>query len=262
MLANHIDILLEIAKVVIIALVGLLVIKIILKILKKAMSKSNKVDPSLYRFINNAIGVVLVVVLIMMILESLGIRTTGVATVLGVGGAAIALALKDSLGNVAGGIMILITKPFSQGEYVDIDGTTGVVQHIDLLLTTMTTYDNKVVTIPNGRVNTAVITNYSRKDTRRVDMVVGIAWDEDADRAMAVLQKAAAVCPLIHKEPAPFTGIAERSPEAVELDFRVWSATEEYWPVRYYLEETIKKAFEEEHIRIPKTEVHVHMEEK
>ena len=93
-------------------------------------------------------------------------------------------------------------------------------------------------------------------------MVVGIAWDEDADRAMAVLQKAAAACPLIHKEPAPFTGIAERSPEAVELDFRVWSATEEYWPVRYYLEETIKKAFEEEHIRIPKTEVHVHMEEK
>ena len=98
--------------------------------------------------------------------------------------------------------MILITKPFSQGEYVDIDGTTGVVQHIDLLLTTMTTYDNKVVTIPNGRVNTAVITNYFRKDTCRVDMVVGIAWDEDADRAMAVLQKAAAACPLIHKEPA------------------------------------------------------------
>lgn len=261
MLANHIDVLLEIAKVAGIALGGFLVIEIVLKILKKAMSKSNKVDPSLYRFISNAIAIVLVVILIMMILESLGVRTTGVATVLGVGGAAIALALKDSLGNVAGGIMILITKPFSQGEYVDIEGTTGVVQHIDLLLTTMTTYDNKVVTIPNGRVNTAVITNYSRKDTRRVDMVVGIAWNEDADKAMDVLRKLAAASSLIHKEPAPFTAVAQRQPDAVELDFRVWTATEEYWPVRYYLEDSIKKAFEEEGIRLPQTEVHVHMEE-
>lgn len=257
MSARKVDFLIQLGEAACIFLIGLLVIKILLVILRKGLEKSAHVDASLHRFIINAVKILLLVVLIMMTLDKLGVNSSGLVAVIGVAGGAIALALKDSLGNVAGGIMIIFTKPFTRDDYVDIDGTAGSVRHIDLMITTLVTPDNKVVTIPNGRVNTAVITNYSRMETRRVDLLVGIARDADVDRALAVLRKTVGTMPLVKSDPPPFTGVRERTSEAVEIDCFVWADTADYWTVKYSLEEEVKKALEREHIALPRTYVDV-----
>lgn len=249
--------LLKLAQAAAVFLIGLLVIKIVLVITRKAMKKSDQVDPLLYKFIGNAVKVVLLIVLIMMTLDKLGVNSSGLVAVLGVGGGAVALAMKDSLGNVAGGIMTIFTKPFSAGDYVDIDGTTGSVQHMDLLITTLKTPDNKVVTIPNGKVNTAVITNYSRLDTRRVDFLVGISRDEDADKVIKMLLGLAEKTGMVLSDPAPFCGIKGQSEGALELEFFVWTKTSLYWDVKYHLEDEIRKALAEEKIKLPRAYVNV-----
>ncbi|MEG0157257.1 MAG: mechanosensitive ion channel family protein, partial [Anaerovoracaceae bacterium] len=177
----------------------------------------------------------------------------------GVAGAAIALALKDSLGNVAGGIMILVTKPFSQNDYIDIGGTTGTVKHIDLLLTTLKTYDNKVITIPNGMVTTSVLTNYTREELRRVDCVFGIGFNDDLNHAKDLMLATAQANGMILDTPEPFIGVAGNSDNSVDVDFRVWCKTEDYWDVKYFLEENIKLAFDEAGICIPFPQMDIHL---
>ncbi|MEA4922776.1 MAG: mechanosensitive ion channel [Eubacteriaceae bacterium] len=255
---KHIEMLIDAGIAIAIFLIGLIVIKIILTVMRKMLKKTS-IDSVLHRFLTNAVKVILMVVLVLIVLSRLNIQTASIITVLGVCGAAIALALKDSLGNVAGGIMILVTKPFQQGDYVDIGGTTGVVQHIDLLLTTMTTFDNKVITVPNGMVTTSVLTNYSREETRRVDTLFGIAYDSDVNKAKDLMMALADTNPMIMADPAPFAGVASNTENAVELDFRVWAKTDEYWDVKYYLEENVKIAFDEAGIKMPYNQMDVHI---
>lgn len=242
----------------VIFLIGFGVIKLILLIMKRALKKST-VDPSLHKFLHNAVQIVLMIVLILIVLSHLKIQTASLVTLLGVGTAAIALALKDSLSNVAGGIVVMFTKPFTQDDFVDIDGTQGLVQHIDLMLTTLKTYDNKVVTIPNGKVVNAVIVNYSREELRRVDLKLGIAYGADLQTAREVLLRLAADDARVLGDPAPFVGVASCGDSAVELDYRVWTKTENYWDVQYDLSEGAKLAFEKAGIEIPYPQMDVHL---
>ncbi len=255
------EIILQIGIAAVVFLAGWLVIRIILRIEKKALEKS-QLDEALHLFIIKATKVILWIVLVITVLQKLGISTTSLITVLGAGGAAIALALKDSLGNIAGGLIILVNKPFSRGDTIEVSGTCGIVDSIDLLTTQLHTFDNKVVTIPNGTITTSVLTNYSREDTRRVDCVFSISYSADIEKARALMEAVADSCPHVLAEPAPLIGVASHGEHAVLMDFRVWCATEQYFDVKYYLEENVKLAFDEAGISIPYPQLDVHIVKK
>lgn len=246
------------AGVAVIILIGILVILIVAALVKRALKRS-KLDPMLYTFILNAVKIILILILIIVTLESLGIGTAPFVAVMGVTGGAIALALKDSLGNIAGGVMIMFTKPFRQGDYVDIDGTMGIIKIIDLLTTTMETFDNKVIIIPNGMITTSIITNYTLRDTRRVDLLFGIGYDEDINKAKELMLSVADACPLIMAEPVPFIGVAGNQDNGVNLNFWVWCHTQDYWTVKFFLEENVKIAFDEAGISLPFPQMDVHL---
>lgn len=233
-----------------IVIVGLLLIKIIIGIARKALTKT-MLDESVHKFILNVIKAVLYIVLIVVLLGHLKVPTAPLVTVLGAGGAAIALALKDSLGNIAGGLIILANKLFKKGDVIDVAGTEGMVESIDLFVTTLKTYDNKVVTVPNGTVTTSVIVNYSKEDMRRVDCVFGISYESDISKAKDVLLAVAESCPDVLREPAPVVGVNSHKDSAVALDLKAWCETSKYFDVKYFLEEQVKLAFDEASITIP-----------
>ena len=241
---------------VIIVAVGLLIIKVVIGLSRKALTKTT-LDESIYAFILNVLKIAMYIILTVVLLGHLKVPTAPLVTVLGTAGAAIALALKDSLGNIAGGIIILANKLFKKGDVIEVAGKEGMVQSIDLLATTLKTYDNKVVTVPNGTLTTSVVVNYSKEDIRRVDCTFGISYESDISRAKDVLLAVAESCPEVLKEPAPVTGVADHGNSAVMLDLKVWCPTEHYYDVRYFLEEQVKTAFDEADITIPYTRMDV-----
>ena len=230
--------------------VGLIIIKIVLKLMKKALDKSY-LDPSLYRFIINAVKVILLIILITMCLGALGVHMSTIIAVIGAAGAAIALALRDSLANIAGGVMIIITQPFKRDDFIDVGEISGKVESIDLFLTTLRTYDNKMITIPNGVINTSILINHSRETSRRVDCQFGIAYESDIAKAKQILMEVCGRNEMIFSEPEPVTGVAEHGDSAVLIDLKVWCDTDNYWDVKYFLEENVKLAFDEGGIDIP-----------
>lgn len=239
-------------------LIGLLAIKLVLHFERKILEKS-KLDESVYRFILRGTKFALWTVLIIAILSKLGMETTSLITVLGAGGAAIALALKDSLGNVAGGIIILINKPFVKGDTIELAGVTGIVDSIDLLTTQLHTFDNKVVTVPNGTITTEIMINYSREELRRVDCQFSISYDADLIKAKELLYNVALSCEDILSEMETVIGVAEQGDSGILLDLKVWCSTEAYFDVKYYLEENVKLAFDEAGIDIPYQTMDVHI---
>lgn len=241
------NILMKLLTPVLILVLGRIGISVARRLLKKS-----KLDEALHKFIITVAEVVLYAVVFLILLEQFGIDTKGMITVLGVSGGAVALALKDSLSNVAGGFIILITKPFSKDDYVDIDGTRGVVEQIDMLLTTLKTYDNKTVTMPNGMVSTAVITNYTKADKRRVDLLFPLEQDADVGQAREIMEQVALENEKILKDEGFACGIARTTSVSTEVEFKVWTRTEDYWDVKYYLEEKIKDRLSREGIEMAK----------
>ena len=235
---------------VVVFAVGMVLIKLALKITQKALEKT-RLDKSVHKFVMTATRYTLYIILAVVILTSLKVPTAPLVTVLGACGAAVALALKDSLGNIASGIIILANKPFIRGDVIEVTGITGIVQSIDLLVTTLKTYDNKVITIPNGTITASVLVNYSREEKRRVDLTFTISYDSDIAKAKDVLLAVAESNPDIFAEPAPVIGVAEHQDSAILFDLKVWCENSRYYDVRYYLEEHVKLAFDEANITIP-----------
>lgn len=252
------DILMDAGIAAVILFVGWIAIRVILRIEKKALAKS-RLDEALHLFILKATKAILWIVLVISVLQNLGISTASLLAVLGAGGAAIALALKDSLGNIAGGLIILVNKPFNRGDTIETAGVCGIVDSIDLLTTRLHTFDNKVVTVPNGTITTSVLINYSSEDMRRVDCVFSIGYDADIEKARTLMENIAVSHPGIMTEPEPVIGVASHGDHAVLMDFKVWCATENYFDVKYFLEENVKVAFDEAGISIPYQQVDVHI---
>lgn len=225
---------------------GWIVIKILLRIEKKALQKS-KIDGAVHLFILRSTKIALWVLLIIAILP----KSAPFVAALGASGAAIALALKDSLGNVAGGILLLMNKPFMQGDIIEVNNTSGVVDSIDLMTTRLHTFDNKVVTVPNGVLNTSVIVNHTKEDIRRVDCLFGISYDSDIKKAKDILLDVVRKCEGAYSDPAPAVGVSHHGDSAILLDLKVWCGTSDYYVVKYYLEEEVKLAFDKENIVIP-----------
>lgn len=252
------DGLFDMAMAVVILLIGAILIKLLLRFTKKILEKSS-LDESVYLFVMRAVKIALWIVLIVAVLPMIGIPAASLVTVLGAGGAAIALALKDSLGNVAGGILILINKPFVKGDTIELAEVTGVVDSIDLLTTQLHTFDNKIVTVPNGTITTSVLINYSREELRRVDCQFTISYDSDIAKAKELLYNVADCNELILKDREPVIGVAEQGDSGILLDLKVWCSTSDYFDVKYYLEENVKIAFDEAGIDIPYKTMDVHI---
>lgn len=243
---------------VVIFIIGFIAIKIVNSILKKALKKT-KIDEALHLFIIRVVTVLLWIIVVISILSALKVNTTSFVTILGACGAAIAFALKDSLSNVAGGLIIIMTKPFLSGEFIEIGGTSGIVDSIDLLTTHLHTVDNKSVIIPNGIISTSVLTNYSRENLRRVDMVFQVSYDADIEKAKRVLCEVADTDERILKEPACFVGVIEHGSSSIGIVCRAWCKTENYFDVDFYMKEKVKEAFDREGIAIPYNQMDVHI---
>lgn len=247
----------KILVALLIFVIGQLVAKIIARVLGKVLSHT-KLDNILVGFIQSLVNALLLVFVIVAALDQLGVNTNSVIAVLGAAGLAIGLALQGSLQNFAAGFMLLIFRPFKAGDYVEAAGTAGSIEKIGIFSTTMHTGDNKEVIIPNGSIYSSNIVNYSKRPTRRIDMVFSIGYEDDLRAARDVIATIIKDEPRILPEPAPLIAVGELAANSVNFFVRPWVKTEEYWDVKFSLTEKIKLAFDANNITIPFPPIHTH----
>ena len=189
----------------------------------------------------------------------LGINVTAIITALGAAGVAVALALQSNLSNVASGLIILVTKPFKVGDYVEINGAMGTVEEIRVLTTRMHTYDNKAITVPNSSITSNTLTNYTSEDLRRVDLKVSISYKSDYEKARQIIHEIVENDSVALTEPAPIIRMSGHADSAIIINVFVWCESADYWELYYRLLEKIKKHFDENGISIPFNQLDVHV---
>lgn len=243
----------------IIFIIGKWVARKISNVLIRLMQKHG-VDAAIQNFVGSLVYWALLLFVTIAALGEVGVQTGSFIAVIGAAGLAIGLALQGSLSNFAAGVLILIFRPFKVGDFVEVAGTSGVVQKIQIFTTELHTGDNKKIIIPNAGVTGGNITNYSANDTRRVDLVFGIGYGDDIDKAKAELQKLVDSDERILKEPAVTIAVVELADSSVNFVCRPWVKSSDYWGVYFGLTEAVKKAFDAEGISIPypQRDIHVH----
>lgn len=248
----------KILLAVVILIIGSKLIKIIIKLLNKSHSYT-KLDESVRSFLNSFIRVVLYAVLYITAATALGVPETSLVTALASCGLAVGLALQGSLSNFAGGLMILIFKPFVIGDYIVSGSFEGTVKEINVLYTVIVTIDNRTVTIPNSSISNAPVVDVTGQATRRLDISVGISYNADIDKALSVLSALAANNKEILQTPAPQAVVDNLGESSIDLILRFWVNTENYWPVRYQMLKDVKQALDENGIEIPFPQLDVHV---
>lgn len=235
---------------ILIALVIFFVGKRIVNFIEARMSASN-IDVTVSKFVRNIFYYLLMVVIIIAALGQLGIQTTSFIAILGAAGLAVGLALQGSLSNFASGVLLILFRPVKVGDFAEVAGVTGSIKEISIVVTTLLTGDNKTITVSNSAVINGTITNYSTQSTRRVDLIVGVSYDADIKQVKDELQALADADSRILKNPAVMIGVAELADSSVNLVFRPWVNSADYWPVTFDLNEKIKNRFDEVGIGIP-----------
>jgi small conductance mechanosensitive channel len=210
-----------------------------------------RLDPTVASFLGNALHVALLAVVIVAALDQVGVQTTSLLAIFGAAGLAVGLALKDSLGNFASGVMLILFRPFRVGHFVEAGGASGTVKEIRIFATVLTTPDNKVVTVPNGSIMGGNITNYSEMPTRRVDMSVGVGYSSDLAQVKRVIEGILAADERVLKEPAPVVAVSTLGDSSIQIVVRPWVKSADYFGVLWDFTETVKRRFDEEGIEIP-----------
>jgi small conductance mechanosensitive channel len=223
--------------------------------------EKREVDPTLTKFVTNLIYFALLTFVIVAALGMLGIQTTSFIAVLGAAGLAVGLALQGSLSNFAAGVLMIIFRPFKVGDLIEAAGATGVVEEVQIFTTQLLTPDNKTIIIPNAQITSDTITNYTTKGTRRADMVIGIGYEDDIDKARAIISDVLSQDERILKEPATQIAVSELADSSVNFTVRPWVKAQDYWGVIFDATETIKKRFDAEEISIPYPQRDVHVYE-
>ena len=242
----------------VVGVVGWVLIKFLLGIVAKFLKKT-KIDPLLHTMILSVVKIAMIVLLAISVLDVLGIPTTSIITSLGAVGLAISLAVKDSVASLAGGVVILLLKPFTLGDYVEIDGTGGTVREIPMFNTVLNTPDNKRISLPNDAVSKARITNYSAEPNRRLDLVFTIGYNDDYDKAKALIEQVIRSCPLALDEPAPVVRMSGHGASSIEITTRVWVKNSDYFELQFRMYEEVKKAFDQNGISIPYNQLDIHL---
>lgn len=242
---------------IIIYVVGRFIIRMVNKIVAKVLVKRN-VDLTIQSFVKSFVNVLLTTLLIVAVVNALGVDTTSFAALLASVGLAAGMALSGNLQNLAGGILLLLFRPFRVGDYITAQGESGTVKEIQILHTIIVTVDNRDVILPNGALSSGNMTNFSKEPLRRVDLTVGVEYGQDIDRVREVLQKLFAADTRILQEPAPFVALGALSSSSVDITIRLWVKSEDYWGVFFDTNETIYKTFNKEGINFPFPQLTVH----
>ncbi|MDO5972417.1 mechanosensitive ion channel [Flavivirga aquimarina] len=235
---------------IVIWIIGSWVIKKLNKGMSKLMSKRSY-DESLQKFLLNLIGWALKIILFIAILSQLGVETTSFAAILAAAGLAIGMALQGSLGNFAGGVLIMIFKPFKIGDLIEAQGELGVVKEIEIFTTKLTGLSNREIIIPNGSLSNGNIINYTTEGTRRVDLTFGVGYDSDIKKTKEVLMNVLTSHPKVLKEPAPTVNVSELADSSINFAVRPWSTADDYWDVYFGITENVKEALDAAGIEIP-----------
>ncbi len=238
--------------------VGLWIIRIVVNSVSKGMVRA-KIDESLQKFLCSMFSILLKVLLLISVASTVGIEATSFIAVLGVAGLAVGLALQGSLSNFAGGVLLLLFKPFGVGDVIDTQGYAGKVESIQILHTILKTFDNKTIIIPNGVLANGSITNYSTEKTRRVDMSFGIGYGDDIKKTKEVLQKLIDGDDRILKYPDPMIVVSELGESSVNFAVRVWCEAANYWGIFFDMQEKVKLEFDKQGISIPFPRQDVHL---
>ena len=244
---------------IIVWIIGSFIIKKLVKAFDHILEKQ-KTDTSLKPFLKSILSILLNVLLVISVLSMVGVAMTSFIAILGAAGLAVGLALSGTLQNFAGGVMILLFKPISVGDFIDAQGHKGTVKEIQIFNTILTDLDNKTIIIPNGGLSTNSIVNYSTEPTRRVDISVGIAYGEDVKKSREVLYELGKNDDRVLKDPAPFIGVTELADSSVNLTFRVWVKSDDYWGVYFDMNENVYDVFNKSGVQIPFPQLDVHLQ--
>ncbi len=243
---------------ILVLFVGLWLIRLVLKGTNKAMERSN-FEISLKKFLTGILGILLKVMLLISVASMIGIATTSFVAIIGAAGLAVGLALQGGLANFAGGVIILIFKPFKAGDFIEAQGYMGTVNEITIFTTVLKTPDNKTVIIPNGILSNGSMVNFSTEPKRRVDMVFGIGYGDSIEKTKQVLGMIVDSDPRVHKEPAPQIVVGELGDNSVNFNVRVWCDSADYWGIFFDTHEKVKLAFDEAGISIPFPQRDIHV---
>lgn len=239
-------------------IVGLWIIKLLVNSIMRAISKKVE-DKSLIGFTHSLLAILFKVLLVISIMSMVGIQMTSFIAVLGAAGLAIGMALSGTLQNFAGGVMVLVFKPFIVGDYIEALGHSGTVKEIQIFNTILNTPDNRIIIVPNGKVYSESIVNYSKEPQRRVDFVFGIGYNSDLDKAKDIISQLLESNELVLKEPAPFVALKELGDSSVNIVVRAWVDAPNYWNVFFETNEAVYKQFNQQGINIPYPQMDVHI---
>jgi small conductance mechanosensitive channel len=246
-------------------LIGIIILVVGWKIINKVIDHAMRIlrnkgfDETVARFLETALGVVLKIVLVITLLGYVGVSLAGLAALLASAGLAVGLALQGSLSNLAGGVIILILRPFKVGDFVEASSQSGTVLKIQIFYTHLLTGDNKEVMIPNGKLANESIINYSSQDKRRVDLTFGIGYDDDLLKAKNILGELIRNHKLIINHPEPFIAVSEQAASSINFIVRAWCESSDYWTVHFDLLEQVKLRFDEEGISIPFNQLDINL---
>jgi len=241
-----------------ILIIGRWVAKWLAALAVKALRKGG-VDETLARFLRSIIYTTLLVMVVLAAVDRLGVDTTNFLAILGAAGLAVGLALKDSLSNFSAGVMLVFFRPFKAGDFIEAGGVSGTVDAITIFNTVLKTADNRVVTVPNSQIYGGTITNFSAMDTRRVDLVIGVSYNDNVVRAKEILQSILQDDERILKDPAPVVMMLELADSSVNFAVRPWVASADYWSVRAHVLETSKRMLEDAGLSIPYPQRDIHL---
>jgi len=242
----------------VVLIVGLWIVNRVVKLTLAAMERTNT-EPTLAKFLSSLVSVGLKALLLISVASMVGIETTSFIAILGAAGLAVGLALQGSLANFAGGVLVLLFKPYKVGDFVEAQGVAGSVAEIQIFNTVIRTGDNKVIIVPNGAISNGIITNFSAETTRRVDFVFGIGYDDDIAKAKDVLDRLFKEDDRVFSDPAPLIVVSELADSSVNITVRAWAQASDYWGLYFGMTERVKLTFDQEGISFPFPQRDVHM---
>ena len=242
---------------ILIFVIGRVLISFIKKLLARVL-ESRKIDLGVQTFVKSMTNILLTILLAVAVVGKLGVDTTSFAALLASAGVAVGMALSGNLSNFAGGLIVLLLRPYKVGDWIESQGVSGVVRSIQIFHTVLTTADNKVIYIPNGALSSGTVINYSREETRRVDWTVGVEYGENMEKVEEVVQKILAADSRILKDPAPFIALGALDASSVNVTIRVWVKNADYWGVFFDTQKKIYATFNQEGIGFPFPQLTIH----
>lgn len=251
----------EVGKNILAAVIVFIVGRFLISLLKRMMTsmmEKRKIEITIQTFLHSLVNILLNILLVIAVIGALGINTASFAALLASAGVAIGMALSGNLQNLAGGLIVLLFKPYKVGDWIEAQGVSGSVAEIQIMHTLLTTVDNKVVYVPNGAMSSGTIINYSRKETRRIEWIVGVDYGEDIDKVKNIIDTLIGADERILKEPAPYIALHALDSSSVNVTIRVWVPTAEYWNVYFDMNKKIYDEFNKQGVNFPFPQLTIH----